>query len=1123
VVLSNLGATTRSACATLIVAALLSLGAIPSALADCTQVGTTVTCAGASPGGFTAGQDGLSVTVQGGATVGTGLTLNDNNQILNLGTVSVGDSLAAISAGNNNQIVSSGTIVAGDDGTGALITGAGTILSSGTVTVGNGFSTGLMGASATNTGSITAGDFGTGINGTADFGTLINHGSITVGDDGIGILSNANSVSMLNTGTITFGGCGIGMAAFGNGATVTNSGTLAQNGCSGGGTGIMAGDSGTITNSGTITVGDSGAGIIAGTDTTVTNSGHIVAGEGSVGIVSGGNVLNTGTIVVGNGFGFSAGLVGTSAGTQITNAGTIVGGAGVTGIAMVADGGILTNSGTITVGFQGFAILGQGNNIQSSNSGTITAGRQGTGIGTIGDNATVTNSGTITAGRRGTGIGTIGDNATVTNSGTITVGNEGTAIGNDGANAVIANSGTITVGNFGQGMVSQGDNARFTNTGTIVVGSDGIGIGSQANNAIIVNSGSVTVGSCGHGIDTSAGSGAQITNSGRITATGCAATGVALGTNDTLNNSGTIIGSALGGGLGGAITASAGGNTIVNSGTLDGPLTLSSAGDNTLTNSGLITISTPLAQSGGVFHTIDGIFTQTAQGTLALRVGSDTTPGAYDSFTVFGTTGGASGTANLGGTLRAVVQPGLYGSVTTYSGIVTFTTSTGSFAAVQSTSPFFTASALYNAGTVDLVLTRLPFNSLVTGGVNGRAIGNILEANYSTSLTGALATFYGNLLASTSPTTLSQLAGEVSTTAPTASFAAFGQYLNAVFSQTSTARNTPRGSARAAGGYQTAALRTTTDGGGTRISLPEGDACDVDACDAGAAFGLDWTYWAQGFGSAGRIDANPVLGTSRVDMTTGGGATGIDVHLNPNFLVGLTLGSANAGYALATSASSGTSSAVVFGVYGGYSNGPAYIDAALAYGYGSFTTQRFVGTGAISEQINGSFDGSQYGGQVEGGWRLALGRNTLTPFAGLAVQALRQNGYTETSRDTVTGAPGTLGLIVQPQTTVSVRSTLGGQFGTSFQANDDTVLSPRLRLGWAHEFNTQRTSTAALSLLPGATFTVTGAPPAADALILGVGVDLDLSRMVRVFAQFDGDFASNTTSYGGTGGIRLFW
>ena len=93
---------------------LLLAGTAGPARADCTQTGTTVNCIGASPAGFNAGaQNGLSVTVQPGATVGTGITLNNNNITSNLGTISVGNLVSGINAGANNQITSSGTITGG--------------------------------------------------------------------------------------------------------------------------------------------------------------------------------------------------------------------------------------------------------------------------------------------------------------------------------------------------------------------------------------------------------------------------------------------------------------------------------------------------------------------------------------------------------------------------------------------------------------------------------------------------------------------------------------------------------------------------------------------------------------------------------------------------------------------------------------------------------------------------------------------------------------------------------------------------------------------------------------------------------------------------------------------------
>ena len=57
----------------------------------------------------------------------------------------------------------------------------------------------------------------------------------------------------------------------------------------------------------------------------------------------------------------------------------------------------------------------------------------------------------------------------------------------------------------------------------------------------------------------------------------------------------------------------------MNTGTLDGALDVRGPGSS-FTNAGLITISTPLVAGLGVQHFIDGTFTQTTTGTLALRV-----------------------------------------------------------------------------------------------------------------------------------------------------------------------------------------------------------------------------------------------------------------------------------------------------------------------------------------------------------------------------------------------------------------------------------------------------------------------------------------------------------------------
>jgi len=81
-----------------------------------------------------------------------------------------------------------------------------------------------------------------------------------------------------------------------------------------------------------------------------------------------------------------------------------------------------------------------------------------------------------------------------------------------------------------------------------------------------------------------------------------------------------------------------------------------------------------------------------------------------------------------------------------------------------------------------------------------------------------------------------------------------------------------------------------------------------------------------------------------------------------------------------------------------------------------------------------------------------------------------------------------------------------------------------VRLGWGHEYNTNRSATVSLSsVLPGAPFQVTGAQAAADSLVVGAGFDVELGGMVRLYGQFDSDISSNARAFAGTGGVRLIW
>jgi uncharacterized protein with beta-barrel porin domain len=89
--------------------------------------------------------------------------------------------------------------------------------------------------------------------------------------------------------------------------------------------------------------------------------------------------------------------------------------------------------------------------------------------------------------------------------------------------------------------------------------------------------------------------------------------------------------------------------------------------------------------------------------------------------------------------------------------------------------------------------------------------------------------------------------------------------------------------------------------------------------------------------------------------------------------------------------------------------------------------------------------------------------------------------------------------------------------------NRDAVLTLRGRLAWAHDWVSNPALAAAFQALPGTNFIVNGATPAKDSALVSTGAELRLVNGVTLLAKFDGEFASRSSTYAGTGTIRYAW
>jgi len=231
-------------------------------------------------------------------------------------------------------------------------------------------------------------------------------------------------------------------------------------------------------------------------------------------------------------------------------------------------------------------------------------------------------------------------------------------------------------------------------------------------------------------------------------------------------------------------------------------------------------------------------------------------------------------------------------------------------------------------------------------------------------------------------------------------------------------------------------------------------------------------------------------------------------------VLGFALAGAGTNWSLAQGLGGGRSDAFQAGVYAATRSGPAYLAGTLAFANHWVSTDRT----ALGDQLTAKFDAQSFGGRIEGGYRFAVGPGGISPYAALQAQSFRTPTYTETD---VTG--GGFGLTFNGRSASDTRAELGTRFDHVAAVMPDSVLTLRGRLAWAHDWDSNPALAAAFQALPGQSFIVNGATPAADLALVTAGAELLFRNGISLSGKFDGEFAPRVQSYAGTATLRFRW
>ena len=278
-----------------------------------------------------------------------------------------------------------------------------------------------------------------------------------------------------------------------------------------------------------------------------------------------------------------------------------------------------------------------------------------------------------------------------------------------------------------------------------------------------------------------------------------------------------------------------------------------------------------------------------------------------------------------------------------------------------------------------------------------------------------------------------------------------------------------------------------------------------------------WSVWAAGYGGSAKTDGNSFVGSQDTASRVWGVVGGADYKVTPDTLVGFALAGGGTNYSLANGLGSGSADVFQAGAFGRHNFGPAYVSAALAYGWHDVTTNRTV-TLAGFDQLQGRFRAETFSARFEGGYRFATPLVGITPYAAAQAISFRLPAYAEQA---VIGTP-LFALNYAGQTTTATRTELGLRTDRSF-AMQDAMLTLRGRAAWAHDYNPDRSVTALFQALPGATFVVNGARSDPDAALVSAGAEVKWLNGFSLAGTFEGEFSGNTTSYAGKGVAKYSW
>ena len=265
--------------------------------------------------------------------------------------------------------------------------------------------------------------------------------------------------------------------------------------------------------------------------------------------------------------------------------------------------------------------------------------------------------------------------------------------------------------------------------------------------------------------------------------------------------------------------------------------------------------------------------------------------------------------------------------------------------------------------------------------------------------------------------------------------------------------------------------------------------------------------FVKGYGTQGDREAES--GVAGYDYEIYGTIMGLNKLVSENFLAGITVGYANGNANSSDGLVQNSLETFSTSLYGSWFNYDSHLDVTVGYGHNWYDVERRIPVASRTAHSNPESD--LWSVALEVGKAFYYENLTVEPFAGMSYSILKSGDYEES------GA-GTVGLSVDEDTSYSTDSTLGMRLSKAFVLGEKQWVSCAT-LGWKHNYS-DNIQTTSKFIGDSTSFETKGIDVVRDTALMGINLESELSKDLKLFVDLDTEFSEQFTSYSGQIGIK---